>query len=141
MEKLHCSTPLVFNQVTTGITIPNISDRGVIRAIRLYRIGSHASAVVKFKLLSHPAAAGLTGPINDPNNAIAGGAPDLFLVAPEVSVGASAANSIQLGLDLPYVNRAIAPNGNPNRALYLLVDTSAPAQQWYISLDIVEGAL
>lgn len=140
MEKLNCTTPLLFNQVTTGVLIPDIAGRGVIRAIRLHRVGEHAAAAVKFKLVSHPAAAGLAGPVGDPNNTIAANAPDLFLVAPEVTVGSGVNNLTQLGIEYPYTNRAYNPHGF-SRELYLKIDTSAPAQQWYIVLDIAEGAL
>ncbi len=140
MEKLHYTKPFLFNQVTTGIIIPNISDRGVIRGVRLQRVGSHASAIVKFKIYNHPAAVALPSLVGDPLASIAAAAPELFLVTAELSVGASEASLITLNLNQPYVNRAYS-SGQVTRELYLKPDTSAPAQQWYLGLDIVEGAL
>ncbi len=142
MEKIHCTLPLtVIQDRAVKLDTP---DRGVIRAIRIYRQGVHGSPVdVKIKLYSHPSAppaSPLVAASDDDMAVTAAAAPELFAVTPQYTILAADAYMVQLGLDLHYTNRRRGSTGNA-RELYLAFDAAVGGRQWLVSLDITEAQL
>jgi len=143
VEKIHCTTPKTILQ-TDRTAVIEAPDRGIITAVRIYRVGVHGSAVeVKIKLYNHPQApptSALPVSSGDSLATIAAAAPELFVVTPELVIAADDPYKVFLGQYLPYTNRRKGVLGAAGE-LYLSFDAAVADRQWLVSLDVSEGSL
>lgn len=140
MEKLHSTVPVTVQQAR-AVAIKT-AKTGVLRSVRLMRVGTHANTTVKFRFYNHPQAppaSGIAASPNDPLAAIAAAANNMFAITPEYTVAGNVVESINLDLNYPFTNRRGGALGQTDE-IYLGFD-AAVAQDWLVSLDVTEGAL